>query len=74
MLDSLGEVLPRAAQLYGDKTALVFAGRTFSFAELNDLSDRLARGLSGLGIGAGDIVTLYSANRWEWVVSYYGVL
>ena len=74
MLDSLGEVLPRAARLYGDKTALVFAGREFSFAELNDLSDRLASGLTGLGIGAGDIVTLYSANRWEWVVSYYGVL
>ena len=74
MLDSLGEILPRAARLYGDKTALAFAGREFSFAELDDLSSRLAAGLSGLGIGAGDIVTLYSANRWEWVVSYYGVL
>ncbi len=74
MLDTLGAVLPRAARLYGDKTALVFAGREFSFAELDDLSDRLARGLSGLGIGAGDIVTLYSANRWEWVVGYHGVL
>ena len=74
MLDSLGEILPRAARLYGDKTALVFAGREFSFTELDDFSSRLAGGLSGLGIGAGDIVTLYSANRWEWVVSYYGVL
>ena len=74
MPDSLGAVLPRAARLYGDKTALVFTGREFSFAELDDLSDRLAGGLSGLGIGAGDIVTLYSANRWEWVVAYYGVL
>jgi long-chain acyl-CoA synthetase len=74
MLESLGEILPRGAKLYGDKTALVFAGREFSFKELDDLSDRLAGGLSGLGIGAGDIVTLYSANRWEWVVSYYGVL
>ena len=74
MLDSLGEVLPRAAGLYGARTALAFSGREFSFAELDDLSNRLAKGLSELGIGAGDIVTLYSANRWEWVVAYYGVL
>ena len=73
MLDTLGAVLPRSARLYGDKTALVIAGRDFSFAELDGLSDRLAKGLAGLGIGAGDIVTLYSANRWEWVVAYYAV-
>ena len=74
MLASLGMVLPHAAELYGDKTALVFENRVFSFAELNDLSNQLAIGLTRLGITAGDIVTLYSANRWEWVVSYYGVL
>ena len=44
MLDSLGEILPRAARLYGDKTALVFAGREFSFTELDDFSSRLAGG------------------------------
>ena len=74
MLETLGAVLPYAAQRYCDKTALVIAGRELSFRELDDLSGRLASGLSGLGIGAGDIVTLYSANRWEWVVAYYGIL
>ena len=74
MLTSLGEVLPWAASKYGDKTALVAGERKFSFRDLNNLSDRVARGLTGLGIGPGDRVTLYSANRWEWIVSYYAVL
>lgn len=74
MLESIGQILPHAASRFGDSPALVVGDRTFSFRELDELSSRLASGLSQLGIGAGDIVTIYSANRWEWVVSYYGVL
>ena len=74
MIESLGAMLPHAASRFGDKTAMSISGREFSFAEFDGLPSRLANGLSRLGIGRGDIVTLYSANRWEWVVSYYGVL
>jgi len=74
MLTSLGEILPAAAVKHGEKTALVFKGESFSFRDLDDLSDRLARGLETLGIAAGDRVTLYSANCWEWIVSYYATL
>lgn len=71
MLETIGEVLPRAARIYGDKTALVSGGRSFSFAELDALSNRLANGLRALGVEAGDRVSLYSQNCWEWIVSYY---
>ena len=37
MLDTLGAVLPRAARLYGDKSALVFAGREDRPAHLERL-------------------------------------
>ncbi len=70
---TLGEVLPNAARKYGDKTALIIGDRSFGFAELNTLSNRLANSLHGLGVEAGDRVTLYSGNCWEWVVSYYAV-
>lgn len=73
MLETLGQVLPVGAKKYGNKTALVSGGRAFSFHELNDLSARLASGLRGLGIGAGDRVTLYAPNGWEWIVSYYAI-
>ena len=74
MLRTLGEVLPRAARMYGDKTALIVGERSFGFAELNTLSNRLANSLHGLGVEAGDRVTLYSGNCWEWIVSYYAVI
>lgn len=73
MLATLGQVLPVGAQKYSEKTALVCGGRSFSFAELHDLSSRLANGLRGLGVAPGDRVTLYSQNCWEWIVSYYAV-
>ena len=74
MLDSLGQVLPHAARTFGDQTALVIEGRSFSFRELDDLLDALAASLTRMGIRAGDRVTLYAPNSWEWIVSYYGAL
>ena len=73
MLQTLGEVLPESARRFGDKTALVTGGRRFSFNELNELSNRLANGLRGIGVEAGDRVTLYALNSWEWIVSYYAI-
>ncbi len=73
MLDSLGQVLPAAAAQFGDKTALIVDERRFSFAALDNLADRLAGGLAGIGVGPGDRVTIYAANSWEWIVSYYAV-
>ena len=74
MLDSLGQVLPHAVSAFGDRTALVIDGRSFSFRELDDLSDSLAASLVKMGISPGDRVTLYAPNSWEWIVSYYGAL
>ncbi len=74
MLDSLGQVLPHAARTFGDRTALVIDGRSFSFRELDGLSDALAASLVKMGIRPGDRVTLYAPNSWEWIVSYYGAL
>ena len=73
MLDNLGQILPVAAERFGDKTALIVGEQHFSFAALNDLADRLAGGLAEIGVGAGDRVTIYGANSWEWIVSYYAV-
>ncbi len=74
MLDSLGQVLPHAAHAFGDRTALVIEGRTFSFRELDELSSALAASLVRLGVKPGDRATLYAPNSWEWIVSYYGAL
>ena len=74
MQNSLGQILPIAAERYGDKTALIIDDVSLSFSELEKRSNQLANALASLGVETGDRVTLYSPNCWEWIVSYYGVL
>jgi long-chain acyl-CoA synthetase len=74
MLTHLGEVLPRAAQRFGDKTALIVDDRSLSYRELDRLSNRLANALTGIGVTPGEIVSLYAGNGWQWIVAYYGAL
>jgi long-chain acyl-CoA synthetase len=73
MLDHLGQIPAAAARRFSDKEALAFEGKSFSFNKINDLVERAAGGLSELGIGPRDIVTLYAANSWEWIVSYFAI-
>lgn len=73
-LPSPASILPRSAALYGDKCALISEGRSFSFAELDRLSDRVAGALAARGVRQGQLVSLYSQNRWEWIVAYHGIL
>jgi long-chain acyl-CoA synthetase len=70
----LGQILARSAARFGSKPALVAAGRTFTYRQLHDLCDRVAGGLRELGVRPGDRVSLYSPNRWEWVVAYHAAL
>lgn len=74
MIESIGRIPVEAAKQYGNKTALVLPDREMSFNELDELSNRCANALLGLGVEPGDRVTLYSGNCWEWIVSYYGAL
>ena len=68
----LGMILPRAAQRFGSKAALIAGDRTFSSQALHDMCGRVASGLHELGVRPGDRVSLYSLNRWEWVVPTTG--
>src|SRR3984893_12341599 len=70
----LGTIVPRAARRFGAKTALITAGRTLTYQALDDLCDRVAGGLHDIGVRPGDRVSLYSPNRWEWVVAYHAAL
>lgn len=69
-----GDILPASAARFGGRTALVAGGRSLTYAELDELSDRLAAGLRERGVRPGETVSLYAQNRWEWVVAYHGAL
>jgi long-chain acyl-CoA synthetase len=70
----LGMIVARSARRYGPKPALVADGRTLTYQDLHELCDRVAGGLQELGVQPGDRVSLYSPNRWEWVVAYHAAL
>jgi long-chain acyl-CoA synthetase len=70
----LGMIVARSARRFRSRTALVAGGRTLTYEALHDLCDRVAGGLQALGVRPGDRVSLYSPNRWEWVVAYHAAL
>jgi len=74
MTQSLGDILPLAARRFGDRPAVIADDHTFSFNELDRLSNRIANGLVASGVRPGDRVTLYGQNCWQWLVAYYGIL
>ncbi len=70
----LGTILARSAERFGSKPALVTDDRTVTYSELSELCERVAGGLYEIGVRPGDRVSLYSQNRWEWVVAYHAAL
>jgi acyl-CoA synthetase (AMP-forming)/AMP-acid ligase II len=56
----------------GDAEALVYGGRSYSFAELDRLSRRYAAGLASFGIRRGDRVAVFAESSPELVVSLLG--
>jgi acyl-CoA synthetase (AMP-forming)/AMP-acid ligase II len=55
---ALPQTLARAAVEYGDKTWVTTRTDTISFRDAESLSNRLAHGLTDLGIGKGDHVLI----------------
>jgi len=71
---TIGQVLDRTVERSGDGLALVsrHQSKRYSWRELRDLADCVARGLWSLGIRPGDRVGLWSTNCVEWVMLHLG--
>src|ERR1019366_480419 len=71
---TIGDLLHRAAERFGDRLAVASShqGRRFTWAELSEQADRVARALWSLGIRRGDRVGLWSTNCIEWIMMHMG--
>jgi fatty-acyl-CoA synthase len=71
--DTIGARLRRTADRLGDRDALVDVptGTRWTYRELDDRADLLARALRGLGIVKGDRIGIWAPNRPEWVLVQY---
>src|SRR6516165_7086770 len=62
---NFADLYEHAADVFGDRLALVSGGRQVTYAELDERSNRLAHHLAGLGVGPGEHVGLYAHNSVE---------
>ena len=69
------------AAKYPDATAIHFkpshqgfAKSKLTYAELNNLSDRMAAALAALGVKKGDRVAIFMPNIPQFIITFYGIL
>lgn len=67
-------LLDEAAAKYPDNIALEFFGKTYTYAKLKDMVDRVARGLQRLGVVKGTRVGIFMPNCPQFVMAYYAIL
>ena len=70
---TIGAALDLAVRRWGDREALIDVeqGTRFTYRELGDAVDRVARGLLARGVQKGDRVGIWAPNCHEWVLVQY---
>src|SRR5262245_9062675 len=71
---SVGQAFDEATERAPDRAAVVFYGRTISYRELREATDRLAGALADLGVKKGDRVALYLLNSPQFIIGYFAAL
>jgi fatty-acyl-CoA synthase len=68
---TVGQLLDRAVERWGDKVAFVslYQGHSITYREARDKADRLAAGLLQLGLSHGDRLGIWGPNSTEWYIS-----
>lgn len=62
---TLGTLIERNADRYGDRAAVMYEDRRLSYAEFNAWANRIARYLGDRGLGKGDSIAVFLENRPE---------
>lgn len=72
---TLPNVLEHQARVRADRPCLQWTdeGRIHSFAEVNAIANRLARGFAKMGVKKGDFVVIFLPNCLEYVFAWYAL-
>jgi long-chain acyl-CoA synthetase len=70
----LHEFLERSARDYPDRPAVIFQNHPLTYRQLDQLADRLAAALAGMGIKKGDRVAVFMPNSPQFPLAFYGIL
>src|SRR3954463_667162 len=73
-LKSVAHAFDEAKGRAPERPAVVFYGRSITYRELRDASDRLACALAKLGVRKGDCIALYLLNSPQFIIAYFAAL
>jgi long-chain acyl-CoA synthetase len=71
---SVTQVFDEATERDPGRTAVAFYGRSITYRELRDATDRLANALATLGLKKGDRIALYLVNSPQFIIAYFAAL
>ncbi len=67
------EAFELRVEKHPDKTAIVFLGTEFSYAEIGEYVKRFAAALYGMGVKEGEKLIIYVPNSPQWVIAWLGI-
>jgi fatty-acyl-CoA synthase/long-chain acyl-CoA synthetase len=67
-------LLLAALRRHASRTAITVNGQSWTYAQIDALSDRLAAFLAAQGVGPGIAVAVHLRNGWEYVVAEFAIL
>jgi fatty-acyl-CoA synthase len=70
--NTIGDAVHRSAAKHGDKEALIFGERCWSFSQLDAAADRVARRLRESGLRGGERVVAYGKNSDAYFLLWLG--
>ena len=73
-IETINDLVEYNSHQFGEKQALVFEGRQFSYSHLDHLSNSFRDHLNQMDIRRGDRGALILANCAEFLHSFFGIL
>ena len=73
-LKSVAQLFDEATARAPERPAVVFYGRSITYRQLREASDRLACALADLGVKKGERVALYLLNSPQFIIAYFAAL
>jgi fatty-acyl-CoA synthase len=62
-----------AVDKHPQRTAIIFEGKSLTYAQFDALANRFAHWATGRGIKKGDTVALFMTNRMEYLAAWFGL-
>ncbi len=71
---TLLEMFKQTVERFSERPALIFQGQFWSYREMDEAVERLARAFSLHGVQPGDRISIYMPNSALWVICFYACM